>query len=152
MPLFLSIQLIHRLFPITNHRHSAPYNSSWARCITFAMQTTPCVHILPSIQSLACKCRLMVKLSCAVQLARLSKPSRGHAKNDKLESDHRVDQQLVFARASFISCGVGSKWHHNTAYRLSYATVFVRCQVKMGTPKMGTPGPHFHMKLGSPIS
>ena len=26
-----------------------------------------------------------------------------------------------------------------------------RCQVKMGTSQMGTPGPHFHMKLGTRV-
>ena len=26
-----------------------------------------------------------------------------------------------------------------------------RCQVKMGTPPNGDPGPHFHMKLGTRV-
>ena len=42
--------------------------------------------------TIASKCRLIVKLSCPVQLTRLCKAARGHAKSNELESDHRVDQ------------------------------------------------------------
>ena len=34
---------------------------------------------------------------------------------------------------------------------MPFAFVTCRCHVKMGTPKLETPGPFFYMKLGTPV-
>ena len=49
------------------------------------------------------------------------------------------------------SCGERAKRSREEIYKFLQAVNEDRCHVKMGTPNMGTPGPHFHMKSGTPV-